>query len=84
MKKITLVSIVAWFLLFNLPFTVYAGVSATQSFKVSVTLPAVIGLNVPGDNLAIQKFGATSEENIIKEETSREGQPIILETIVLK
>jgi hypothetical protein len=76
--------IVVWILLFSLPYTAYAGVSATQSFKVSVTLPAVVGLNVFPQEQSIGKFAANSEQNIIKEEISRAGQSLVLETIVLK
>lgn len=63
----------------------YAGVSQTQSYRVSLTIPAVVGLNVgvePSANLGTSKD--LKNQEIIKERIVRNNTPIILETIVLK
>lgn len=62
-----------------------AGLSQTQSYRVSVTIPAVVGLNVPSpqETIAIHKSKDRTYD-ITREQTVRNHRPVILETIVLK
>ncbi|MBN2121272.1 MAG: hypothetical protein JW734_09510 [Candidatus Omnitrophica bacterium] len=68
--------------------------SSSASFKISVTIPHIVGVNIPRSQAHTEeiKKEAVNEENIqlncekevTVEEIIRDGQPIILETVVLK
>ncbi len=82
MKKSNLLLIIILTTL-NLPTLCFAGLSQSQSFRVSVTLPAVVGLNVFPENQGL-KLTQGPTQNITREMTRIEDKEVILETIVLK
>lgn len=72
-------------LLLSLGTLSYAGAGQTQSYQVSVTIPAVVGLNVAAQpSASIENSEDPKDQEIIKERIIRNNIPIILETVVLK
>ena len=66
------------------PSLLFAGVSQSQSFRLSVTLPAVVGQNVFPQGQSIGSPDLKSKQDIITEETLVDDKRVVLQTIVLK
>jgi len=59
-------------------------IASTANFKITVTIPAIIGLNVAEEPEFQVSTADGFDPTIIREEIKREGELILLETIVLK
>ena len=66
------------------PCIALAGMSRSQSFRVSVTLPAIVGQNVFPESQQIGLTDSKLKQDIIREETQVDNQQVVLQTIVLK
>ncbi len=69
------------------PAIVQAAVSAQVAYKISVTIPAIVGFNLKdpiSEELALDQTGKNPANDILIEETVRDNQPIILRTITPK
>ena len=66
------------------PALAQAGVARTETFRVSVTIPALIGVN-DDQEISLVKFDPFREDQeIFMEEVTRGNQTIVLKTIVAK
>ena len=66
------------------PVLAQAGIARTESFKVSVTIPALIGVNDNQEISSVKFDPFTEGQEIFMEEVTRGNQTIILKTIVAK
>ena len=73
--------------LLAIPFPSSADISQTASFKMSLTIPGVVGINMPiesnaftTDNLSDNDTGLVKIEEIV----TRNGEDVLLQTIVMK
>jgi len=82
--KYTILTIVA-FSTIILVTPVWAG-GSSSSFKLSVTLPAVIGLNVaaPQAETAADKKESSDVQLVQQERTVRDNQDVIVKSITIK
>lgn len=73
----------------------FAGASATQSFKLFVTIPAIVGINVPDPAAAKESTEMTvslisddiapnSETDIVRSERMVDNQRVIFQTVVVR
>ena len=85
MKKLRLALLILAFTVGRLT-PLYAGVQS-QSFTIKVFLPAIAGVNVPDTNQigTLETFtNAQDSLQILSENIMRDGQPIILKTIIAR
>ena len=92
MKRILIIFVIL--AQFAAPGICFAGGSFTQSFQLSVTIPAVIGLNVPDPDAAVQNTNtpvsledlvtSNTETQIFEVAAVRDHQNITLRTLVVR
>ncbi len=91
MKKIFQIFVILTQLL--IPTFCFAGGSFTGTFKISVTIPAVLGLNVPDPNAPIaektplllaKNIVSSMDAQLIEEMVVRQHQNIHLQTLVVR
>ncbi|VAX35813.1 hypothetical protein MNBD_UNCLBAC01-332 [hydrothermal vent metagenome] len=63
---------------------IYAGMSRSKSYKVSVTIPHIIGLNTNVQETLQAKKNNSSQQKIQFQKIVRNNKTIMLQTIVIK
>lgn len=84
-KRLTIFA--AAVLLLIIPITPTRAASVSQSFRISVVIPAIAGLNAPGPAVeAADPLPAAQKDRHLTDirKATREGQPVLLKTIVLR
>lgn len=90
MKKSLLLILILAVQILALPTTVQAAGSSTQTFKLIVTIPAIVGLNVPDPNaetkdpLAISNIVSNTITDIVFSDRIVDRQRITYRTLVVR
>lgn len=92
MKRILIIFVIL--AQFVAPKLCFAAGSFSESFQLSVTIPAIIGLNVPDPNAPVQSMNtpvslvnlvnSNTETQLIELATVRDHQNIMLRTLVVR
>lgn len=82
MKKLT--NIVIMIGLLAIAGYAHSAVSVTQSYQVSVTIPAVVGVNYHPQETQPKEISQKINQEIQFEEVVRDSKVVLLETMTLK
>ena len=82
MKKLTNIVIVIGLL--AMTSSAYSAVSSTQSYQVSVTIPAIVGVNIQPQKTLNKEIAELNTQETQFDEIIRDSKVILVKTMTLK